>query len=287
MKHSPRTLCVLAAVACGSLCALEPELRLGPDELVLGLAGESQHIVGGKEYLDSAAVAFSAAGRYKNFGLTVKTATAIEDDTKYAVNSGETVDFTYRLDFLVEESKNEDIGMGFQILPHFESTIRPDRGLGKVDEPKWLGVDGWFMLPIDGLEIGGSLNVDVGRNFGWYGSIGSRQIQQYARNGLDLIFFQMVDFGTPEYQAFVAGRPNQNPSANSIKTWDGSVYEQKGGLSCLDLGVTARMGNLPVKSLYITMGAEALLYLGSVRNSVEDKNQVLLSVGVEYRFGEP
>lgn len=288
MKHSPRTLCVLAAVACGSLCALEPELRLGPNELVLGLAGESQHIVGGKEYLDSAAVAFSAAGRYNNFGLTLKTATAIEDDTKYQVSSGETVDFTYRLDFLVEESKNEDIGMGFQILPHFESTIRPDRGLGKVDEPKWLGVDGWLMLPIDGLEIGASLNADVGSNCGWYGTIGSRQMLQYKRNGLDIICYELLNIGTPDYQSFIAGRPNHAPSANSVKTWDSlSVYEQSGGLTSLDLGITARMGNLPVSSLYITMGAEAIVYLGSVRSSIKDKNQVLLSVGVEYRFGEP
>jgi hypothetical protein len=288
MKHSPRTLCVLAAVACGSLCALEPELRLGPDELVLGLTGESKHISGGKEFLDSAAVAFSAAGRYNNFGLTLKTATAIEEDKKYLVDSGETVDVTYRLDYLVEESKNEEIGMGFQVLPHFESTLRPDRGLGRVDEPKWLGVDGWLMLPFEGVELGGSLNADVGKNFGWYGTIGSRQMRQYKRNGLDILCYEMINFGTPDYQTYIAGRPNHTPPANRVKTWDSlSVYEQSGGLTSFDLGIIARMGNLPVSGLYITMGAEAIFSLGSVRSSVEDKNQVILSVGVEYRFGEP
>jgi len=198
-RASAITFLLLGATAAP---AVETELTLGPNEMVLGAELASQHITRGREYADEPSAHFHGRGRFSYVGLSVDAWMPITEDEANDVDGGEITELTFRADGLIELPRTR-FPFGLQLLPHYETTFFPNVGTTEAEEPHWLGVDGWLMLPWEGMEVGGSVEYDLGEEWGWNGSVAARQMIQYAP--LDVLLYQELNFGDEDYHRFLTG----------------------------------------------------------------------------------
>lgn len=206
------TVC-LATMSIGAASAVETELQLGPDDLRIGAELVNKHYDQGVIRNDNVTAIGHLDWRMWDVGIHADWYMAVNGDKAANISAGETTQVTLGVDYLFEM---EDV---FQVIPHYEFTTYPDW----VEQPyksdqHWLGVDGWYLLPWPGLEVGGGLDYNPFYNgetdeykarggsggHALRGAIAARQFYQNAP--LDIAFYQVLNFGNGEYKRFLVDR---------------------------------------------------------------------------------
>jgi hypothetical protein len=256
MSHSA-ICCTAAMLVAAALPAVEPELRIGPNEVVYDSEFLSQYVDEGAVRADATTWRNSIRGRYFDLGIEAEVYLLMEDDERRDVDAGEIVEAEIRLDYLLE------IEGYAQVLPYLRYQYFPPFD-DQVDEPLWLGVEGWYLLPVEGVEMGGSLAVDAAGEHGWYGDFGFRQIFQQAP--LDLTAWQLLSFGGEDYHEFTSGADER-------------------GLGALRLGALLTLP-LPWNGTWATLRTELSTWLDDDdRDVVEDDVEFVIGAGFEWRPG--
>ncbi len=259
MTHSSLSLKTLALL-CGAattVCAVEPTLEKGPDDWHGSFKFLSQQVDDGAQRFDDLTAQTSFSGRFANVGLQVDTWTSFDTDKATNVDFGEFTELRLRLDYLVEL---DDVGL--QIIPHLQTSSYPE--ISNADEPQWFGVDAWYMLPVEGIEIGASFDTDLDDHHGSFFSVGVREF--FQDDGFDLVAWQSLNAGSEDYHAYLGGDPDTS------------------GFTTLELGFEALMP-LPWQGLWMSGGIEGHWWLDSndqdARN--DDMAEVMFSIGVHLR----
>ncbi len=228
--------------------AMETEQAI-PDDLQVSVGLQSKMYDQGLVRNDDATLFERASGRWFDVGLALEAWQAIGEDRGNVRRStrgnmperasvGETIAFAARLDYLIEMKDY------FQILPYVQWIVYPNLPDVPLKDDQWyLGLDAWWMTPIQGVELGGSFAYDpfydVKTNThgagGWSshhllkGSLGAREFVQ--ADSFDLSFWQMFNFGNENYNRFIGGGDNINFTRDS---WDT-------GFNVFDVGAQAIM----------------------------------------------
>ncbi len=270
------TVCI-ATMSLGSAAAVETELQLGPSDLRLGAELVNKHYDQGVIRNENVTAIGHLDARFWDIGLHADWYLAVNSDKSQTepVSAGETTQITLGADYLIEM---QDV---FQIIPHYEFIAYPNL----PDQPwkngqNWFGVDGWYLLPWPGLEVGGGFDynpfynsdLDAHRGNGGLSAhalragIGARQFYQTAP--LDIAFYEVLNFGNGEYKEFLIG-------------------SDETGLTTLDLGVRY-VSPFFINDLWMTARLEAHVWLeGDDREALRaaDKNttEVIIGIGFEYR----
>ena len=261
--------CFASLAAIGTAQAVETELQVGPDEFRVGGELLNKHYSHGGVIHPDVTSHGSLDFRWYDVGIHLDGYIVLDGapgprDT--VINDFEMTEVTGRLDYLIE------IENYVQILPFVEATVYPyNQGATKFN---WIGTDVWYMLPWEGIEVGGSAQYNVADNTEpeirhdnhWLGSIGSRQFYQDAP--IDLAFWQVVNMASRSYHEITSGADKQ-------------------GLTTLDLGGKLTMP-LPWHETWAFLKAEGHFYINSEdREALEasggDKNELVIGIGFEYR----
>jgi|GEM_PF-2734201 hypothetical protein len=204
----------LTAVAYAETEPLEYELQKGPDDFVLSGELLNKDYDQGVIRNDNVTAHAGITARYFDIGLHIDDYMAVGSDPNLPrpVKSGETTQFSAGLDYLIEWTNL------FQILPHYEWETYPNLPKQPYkDQEEWIGADGWYELPWQGLEAGFGLDynpfyngeLDKFRGGGglsghaFRSSIGAREFFQHAP--LDLAFWETINYGNGEYKNFLIG----------------------------------------------------------------------------------
>lgn len=275
----PATAIALAAVL-PLAPALETELRLGPEELVVDLEIRSKQVDQGAVRHDAAIAHGAVNARYFGLGLSVDAWMAVTADDQRGVDAGEVTELRARLDYLLET----DLGpITLQLLPHYQTSLYPALGHSSTrpwrdrleatlnpfdaqdwgDEPHWVGLDAWVLLPWSGMEVGGSVDYDLAENAGFTAAIGARQFLQVVN--LDLQFWELVTWGTADYHRFL-------------------IAAGETGWANLELGMRATLP-LPWEKMWVYGTAEVHYWLEETgRETLADKVNALFGLGLEFRL---
>lgn len=274
-------VCACALMALGQAAAVDHELRLGPNEFTAEINILNKQIDQGATRLDAITAHAEVSARFYGFGVTLDGWMAIDDDEFRDIGVGEITELRARVDYLIE------IPDVIQILPHYETSYYPATGNSATgdglqrqrildvldpfrterwgDEPHWLGVDAWLMLPWEGFEVGGSFDFDVAKNAGWRGAVGARQFVQIGN--LDLAFHEVLNFGNTRYHDFLIGSNAR-------------------GLTTIEAGMVATLP-LPWEYLYVTANLGGHWWLQSKdRNVLADSVEIVGGLGIEFRLSD-
>ncbi len=189
------------------LVAMDLEQKYGPDDFRIGAEVLSKHFDQGVVLVDDATAHINGSARYYGVGVKLDGWIAIGQDNSSqarAVNPGEITQFTARVDYLLEVADADNIPL-VQILPYYEFVTYPNQTGSKFkDKQSWLGADAWYMLPIEGVELGGNLAFDPisGAHF-VKSTLGSRQFFQSAP--FDFAFHEVVNMGNGAYKSQLSG----------------------------------------------------------------------------------
>jgi hypothetical protein len=267
MKILSLGLACIAALSASKAAAMETELQQGPDEVVAGgelLNIHYSHLV--NRHDDVTGHGFVNLRKW-DVGLHLDAYMAVDgkDNENPEVGTFETTEITGRVDYLME------IPDYVQVLPFVEVTAFPNV-TGKA--PFYLlGIESWYMLPWEGIEIGGSAAYNLqdetdppGQEHHWIGAVGAREFFQDAP--LDLAFWQVVNLGSRSYHEITSGTDKQ-------------------GFTTLNLGAKATLP-LPWEDMWTFLRLEGNWWInGDDRDSVEaagrDASEVVIGIGVEYR----
>lgn len=266
----------LASLGLGSAAAVETEQQKGPDDFVFSAELQNKDYDQGAVRNDNVIARIGATARYWDVGLHVDAAVAVGDDKNLpdSVSTGEVTSARVTLDYLIEMK-----GL-FQILPHFTWINYPNQAdVPYKDNQSYLGVDGWYLLPWEGLEVGASFDynpfynatVDKSRgggglnDHGLRGAIAARQFWQHAP--VDLAFYEVLNFGNSTYKNFLIG-------------------ERETGFTTLDLGVKYT-SPFYLKEFWVVTRFEVHIWVeGDDRNRLkaagESTSEIVLGVGFEW-----
>jgi hypothetical protein len=244
------TLCAIAI----SLPALDPHLRLDRDQWEVDLGADSQHVDSGRIVSSRPAASLSTVGSLERVGIRGDFWLALSEDEERGVEAGDFIEARLSADLLLEDPDY------WQIIPHYRGTFYPYDN--DIDNPQWVGVDGWYLLPLQGAEIGASLQIDSTGDNGWRVSAGGRQFWQFAP--FDFRTWQILRGGDDEYNQWVAGNDDN-------------------GISTLDLGWETTIP-MPYEYWWAFLTAEAFVWLGD-EDRVDEENdvEVVLRVGIRYQ----
>jgi hypothetical protein len=268
------TVC-LATMTISAATAVETELQTGPDMFRVGAELVNKHYDQGLIRNDNVTAVGHLDARFWDIGVHSDWYLAINGDRERDISAGETTQINLGVDYLIE------IPRYFQIIPHYEFTAYPNWvDVPYKDDQHWLGVDGWYLLPWDGLEVGASFDYNPFYNaekdeylarggaggHALRGALAARQMYQNAP--LDLTFYQVLNFGNGEYKRFLVGDEDE-------------------GLTTLDLGVLY-VSPFYLENLWVTARLEAHFWLESDdRRALQAQNretaEVLIGIGFEYR----
>jgi len=229
---------ILALCAAGSAAAMEHELAYAP--LVLGAAPGStpEFHVGVDSALkskltddyvvvaDDTVLAIDGGFRAYGLGLKVNTDWAMGQSTDYSrpgehTNPGEFVRLEVKADWALEIRDPRDTNVPLlQIIPHINYVTYPNQkdifapGYDNYlkDRQRWLGLDAWWALPVDGVELGGSLEYNL--STAWRatrGGLGAREFWQH--NSIDMSFWQLINFADREYRWVIGGEDKNGVDA--------------------------------------------------------------------------
>ena len=237
-----------------SAAAVETQLQTAMDSWTLRGGFISEQVDRGGTR-SSEPVAYGLASiRYANVGFQGEMWLALQDDDDRSVDAGDNTEMRFRLDYLFEK---QDF---YQIIPHLEQSYYPSLP-SSVDEPLWLGVDFWYLLPWEGIEAGGSLDIDLDDNYGVYGSIGLREM--YQNSPVDVLAWQVLNFGDEDFH----------------EAWTGS---DSAGLTTLELGVDVTLP-MPWVNSFITFTAEAHTWIMSDdRDNLDDDST--FTIGITFLY---
>lgn len=267
----------LAGLGFSSAAAVETELQKGSDDFVFSAELQNKDYDQGVVRSDNVIARVGATARYWDFGLHIGGAIAIGDDKKqrYPVAPGEITSAKIGLDYLIEMK-----GV-FQILPHYTWINYPSwPDVPYKDNQHWFGVDGWYLLPWEGLEVGASFDYnpfyhagkDAARgngglnDHGLRGALAARQFWQHAP--LDLAFYQTLNFGNGVYKKFLIG-------------------DKEDGFTTFDLGVKYT-APFYLNEFWVVSRFELHLWVeGDDRKRLkaagESTSEVVIGVGFEWR----
>lgn len=249
------TLITIAlATRPAQLQALDPELRLGPHEVVAGLDLRSKLVDnGGLRHNDVVTRAYGR-GRFHGVGLQLDAFIAVGNDHLRDTDAGEIPQMSVRIDYLIDMP-------WFQMIPRYTMITYP--AFSNVDEAHWLGLDAWVLLPWEGVEAGASVDFDLDDNYGWHAAIGSRQFLQTS--GIDLHAWQLLNYGSSDYHQYLGAGDRR-------------------GLTTLNLGGKVTVP-LPFIHSWITAGLDGHWWLNSRdRAAVENSTELIMSFGFEFRL---
>lgn len=233
IRHSPRLIPLLLALcAAGSAAALEHQQAINP---MLGGGGtadpgtpyyvgietavESKVLDDNRVVQDDAAIGLKGTFRAYGFGLTLDTDWALGQAPDYSrpgktTNPGELVRTALTLDWALEirDPRQPKVPL-LQLIPHFTMVTYPNQvdvyttdydNLLK-DKQRWLGLDLWWALPIEGVELGAGIEQNLSTTWrACRGDFGAREF--YQTSAIDFSFWQTVGFGDSEYRLAVAGK---------------------------------------------------------------------------------
>jgi hypothetical protein len=268
------TVC-LAAMSIGTAAAVDTDLQLGPDDLRIGAELVNLHYDQGVVRNENVTAIGHLDYRIWDIGLHADWYMAVNSDQEREITSGETTQVTLGIDYLFEM---QDV---FQVIPHLEYITYPNW----VEQPWkndqfWLGVDGWYLLPWPGIEVGASFDYNPFYNSeeddymarggsGGHALRGAIAARQFIQNApLDLAFFQVLNFGNGEYKNFLIGDEDE-------------------GVTTLDLGVRY-VTPFFLDQLWMTARLEAHFWLESddrnfLKSQDENSTEVLLGLGFEWK----
>lgn len=244
IRHSRLIPTLLALCAAGSAAALDHQQAFGPYVSSGAAAGNvSPYYVGVESALkskvldddrviqDDAAIGLKGTFRAYGFGITLDTDWAFGQAPDYSrpgktTNPGELVRTALTLDWAVEirDPRNAKLPL-LQIIPHLTLVTYPNQvdvytpGYDNFlkDKQHWLGVDLWWMLPIEGVELGAGFEQNVSTEWrACRGSFGAREF--YQTSAIDFSFWQKVGFGDSEYRLAVAGKDRSGFNAAQVGT---------------------------------------------------------------------
>jgi hypothetical protein len=272
----------LATFTMGGACAVETELAKGPDDFLVGVDLLSKHYDQGRVLNDGVTAKGTIQGRYYDVGLKVDSYMVLGEELNnpYTGNRntfGTTTQFDAKLDYLIEV---ENL---LQVIPYYQWVSYPNLGnVPHSDQQHYLGVDAWWLTPLQGVELGGGVaynpfyNADENKygtgggasNHDFKAGLGAREFYQHAP--VDLVFWQLFNFGNQQYKQFT----------DPFNTTGGR------GITTLDLGVKLTQP-LFMKDLWTTLSLEGHFWLEksdrtALRAANIDPNEIILSVGVEY-----
>jgi len=258
LLHRLSTPLLCACCALPTAHAVETELRIGPEEWLLDTEFLNQYVDKGAVRIDGTAWRGRGRGRYFGFGLELETFLAIEDDDARDYEHFEPVELRLRADYVAEFE-----GYG-QLIPYIETSYYPPDSFDNVEEPVWVGVEGWYMLPFEGLEAGGSLNVDAAGEHGFFVDAGMRELIQVAP--LDFQAWQTINFGDDDFHQFTSGNDDS-------------------GFGVLSIGQLTTLA-LPWDGSFATLRTELYAWLeDDDRDVLEDDVEFVIGVGFEWRPG--
>ena len=268
------TVC-LATMTIGTAAAVETDLQLGPDDLRLGVELVNQHYDQGVIRNENVTAIGHFDARWWDVGLHADWYLAANSDQDRDITAGETTQVNLGIDYLFEM---QDV---FQIIPHYEFITYPNW----VEQPfkqdqHWLGVDGWYLLPWPGIEIGGGVDYNPFYNSqeddykarGGSGghplraAIAARQFYQNAP--LDIAFYEVLNFGNGEYKRFLLGDEDE-------------------GVTTLDIGIRY-VAPFFLDQLWMTARLEAHFWLEAddrdyLRSINENSTEIVMGIGFEWR----
>lgn len=291
MTRSAIVPAILALCAAGTAAALDHELAYAP--LVLGAApGGTEYHVGVDAQLkskvtddyrvvaDDTAFGLDAGFRAYGLGVAIKTDWALGQSTDFSrpgdrTNPGEMLRFAAVIDWVLELRDPRDASIPLlQIIPRFtyitypnqRDVFGPDYDNYLKDRQRWLGVDVWWALPVEGVELGAGFEHNISTEWrAFRGGIGGREFVQY--NAVDMAFWQKFTFGDREYRRFAGG-------------------EDKTGFNALVAGGRATVPAF-VQQVFAFCQVEASYWVDSdIRDSNKaaglDSGDVVLSVGINW-----
>ena len=247
---------LVAAAEWLPLQAMDTDLRLGPNELVVGAEILNEYVDQGSLRHDDVPARVYLRGRVANLGLELDTVFGISEDDRTGNDPLEIVETDLRLDYLISLP---DLA---QILPYLEAETYPSQS--RPHDAVWLGVQGWYLLPYEGFEVGGQFAVDLTGDVGWRGSIGARQLFQDPP--FDVQSYQLLNFGNDDYHEYTSGADDA-------------------GITTFEVGALATLP-LPYESTWATFKVAAHFWImDEDRARVEDDVELVIAFGLQYRLG--
>jgi hypothetical protein len=268
------TVC-LAAMSIGTAAAVETDLQLGPDDLRIGAELVNLHYDQGIVRNENVTAIGHLDWRIWDIGFHGDWYMAANSDQARDITAGETTQINLGVDYLFEM---QDV---FQIIPHYEFITYPHW----VEQPykndqHWLGVDGWYLLPWPGIEVGAGFDYNPFYNSeeddykarggsGGHALRGAIAARQFIQNApLDIAFYEVLNFGNGEYKKFLIGDEDE-------------------GVTTLDIGIRY-VAPFFLDQLWMTARLEAHFWLESDDReywSSQDENstEVLIGIGFEWK----
>lgn len=242
IRHSPRLVPVLLVLcAVGTAAALDHQQAFNPYVIggptvgaplpYVGIesAIESKVLDDNRVIQDDAALGLKGVFRAYGFGLTVDTDWALGQAPDYSrpgknTNPGELMRAAVTLDWALElrDPRKPAIPL-LQVIPHFSMVTYPNQvdiytssyDNFLKDKQRWLGVDLWWMLPVEGVELGAGIEQNLSTSWrACRGEIGAREF--YQTSAIDFSFWQKIGFGDSEYREAVAGRDKSGFNAVQV-----------------------------------------------------------------------
>jgi hypothetical protein len=155
-----------------------------------------------------------------------------------------------------------------QIIPRFRHVSYPNQKDNVLKNyQNYLGVEAWYMLPWEGVEVGASVERGLAKDHfaAYHWEFGAREFLQTS--SADFAFWQKIDAGNKAYR-------------EAVVNGDGS------GLNTLDLGTKATLP-LPWKEWYSFVSFEISYWLGKddrdqLSDNGQDNGNAVLAVGVRW-----
>lgn len=246
-------LCLTATLTLG---AVEAQLQTPIDAYNLRFGFVSEQVDKGAIRSEEPTLYGLAGIRWNNIGFQGEMWLAMQDDDSRNVDAGDNTEMRLRLDYLYEKPDF------FQVIPHLEQSYYPSAP-SSVDEPLWFGADFWYLMPWEGIELGGSFDLDLDNNYGWHASFGAREFYQNGKLNIDIMAWQALNFGDQDFHEAYSGA-------------------DKAGLTTLELGVDVTLP-LAWQNSFLTFTLEAQTWLMSDdRDALEEDST--FTVGITFFY---
>lgn len=264
-----------APMAVGSAAGTTPEYYVGVDAALQSKVTDDYRVIA-----DDTALALDAQFRAYGLGVALFTDWAVGQSTDYTrpgnkFNPGELLRTEIRLDWALEIRDPRDASIPLlQIIPHLNYVTYPsqrdvytaDYDNWLKDRQRWLGVDLWWALPVEGVELGAGVEQNLSTEWrATRAGLGGREFIQY--NAVDLAFWQLLNFADAEYRDVVGG-------------------EDKSGVTTVVAGGRA---TIPMfgQDIYGFVEVEASYWLDedmreNNKDAGQDSGDVVLSVGLNW-----
>jgi hypothetical protein len=280
---------ILALCAAGSAAALDHEFAYAPLAVGAAAGATPEYFVGVDAALqskvtddyrviaDDTSLALDAQFRGHGLGIALFTDWAVGQSTdttrpnsKY--NPGELLRTEIRVDWALEIRDPRDASIPLlQIIPHLNYVTYPsqrdvytptyDNWL--KDRQRWLGVDLWWALPIEGVELGAGFEQNISTEWrATRAGLGGREFVQY--NSVDLAFWQLVNFGDSEYRDVIGGEDSS-----------GMTTVVAGGRATMPMFAENFFGFVELEMSY-WMDQD-------VRENMDDSGDVVISFGLNWQ----